>query len=122
MRRTVIACALFLPPLLTTAATPIDGWYSNAFGGYAYLPNNMDKTYKNVTYTDANYESEYNVGGSFGYKSNPMRYEGQVTYVSGMLDYVYENGIRERKAVGYARCGPPIAGRDRTEYERLVLR
>ncbi len=104
MRQTVIACALFLSPFVATAATPIDGWYSNAFGGYAYLPNNMDKTYKNVRYTDANYESEYDVGGSFGYKSNPMRYEGQVTYVNGMLDYVYENGIRERKAAGYANA------------------
>jgi opacity protein-like surface antigen len=101
VRRTLIACALLLTTLTAIAATPIDGWYSSAFAGYAYLPNNIDKTRNGITYTDANYESEYNVGGSFGYKSNPMRYEGQVTYINAMLNHVFENGLRDPRVAGY---------------------
>ncbi|MDF1646164.1 MAG: outer membrane beta-barrel protein [Legionellaceae bacterium] len=101
MRLTLIACVLLLTTVAAKAAIPIDGWYSSAFGGYAYLPNNINKTHDGITYTDANYESEYNAGGSFGYKSNPMRYEGQVTYISAMLNHVYENGTRDPRVAGY---------------------
>ncbi|MCH9689798.1 MAG: outer membrane beta-barrel protein [Gammaproteobacteria bacterium] len=101
MRRSTLAFSLLLTTSVAAAAIPIDGWYSNIFGGYAYLPNNMATSRSSVTYTDANYESEYNLGGSFGYKSNPMRYEGQVTYINAMLNHVYENGQRETLAAGY---------------------
>jgi len=101
VRQTVIASALLFTASAAIAATPIDGWYSSAFAGYAYLPNNVDKTRNGITYTDINYETEYNVGGSFGYKSNPMRYEGQVTYISALLDHVYENGSRDPRVAGY---------------------
>ncbi len=104
MRRTVIACTLVLSLSEATAAVPIDGWYSSAFGGYAYVPNNVNKTYNSITYTDANYNSEYNVGGSFGYKSNPMRYEGQVTYISAMLGHIYENGEKDPRIAGYSNA------------------
>ena len=92
---------LLLMASTTQSATPIDGWYSNVFAGYTYLPNNIDTTRGSITYTDANYESEYNVGGSFGFKSNPMRYEGQVTYINAMLNHVYENSIKQPKVAGY---------------------
>lgn len=84
------------------AAIPIDGWYSTAFGGYAYLPSNIDTSYNQIRYNDAVYDNQYNVGGSFGYKSNPMRYEGEVTYISGMLDHVNTNGVREPLVAGYS--------------------
>ena len=101
MRRSTLASTLLLTTSVATAAIPIDGWYSTVFGGYAYLPSNIATSRSNVTYTDANYESEYNAGGSFGYKSNPMRYEGQVTYINAMLNHVYENGQRETRVAGY---------------------
>jgi opacity protein-like surface antigen len=93
---------LLLVSSSANTATPIDGWYSNVFGGYAYVPNNIAKSRGGIMYTDANYESEYNAGGSFGYKSNPMRYEGQVTYVSAMLDHIAENNLRDPRVAGYA--------------------
>ncbi|MDX2346626.1 MAG: outer membrane beta-barrel protein [Legionella sp.] len=96
-----IACTLLLATSAAHAAIPIDGWYSNGFGGYAYVPNNIERTRNNIQYRDANYESEYNVGGSFGYKSNPMRYEGQMTYISAMLRHVAENGVRDPRVAGY---------------------
>jgi opacity protein-like surface antigen len=101
VRLTSFACVLLLITSAADAAVPIDGWYSSAFGGYAYLPNNIDRARNNIRYTDANYDSEYNVGGSFGYKSNPMRYEGQITYISAMLDHVSENGVRDPRVAGY---------------------
>lgn len=96
-----IICLLLLLPSYTDAATPIDGWYMQGFGGYAYLPSNIDRARYGVAYKSPTYESEYNAGGSFGYKSNPMRYEGQVTYISAMLDQVYENGTRDPRVAGY---------------------
>jgi opacity protein-like surface antigen len=100
VKYTTFAYALFLTSS-AHAAIPIDGWYSNVFGGYAYVPNNIERSRDGVAYTDANYESEYNVGGSFGYKSNPMRYEGQMTYISAMLDHISENGVRDPRVAGY---------------------
>lgn len=86
------------------AAEPIDGWYLTGFGGYAYFPNNVTKLYDGIVYDEANYESEYNAGGGFGYQSNPMRYEGQVTYLNGMLDNVFENGLKIDEAAGYTNA------------------
>jgi opacity protein-like surface antigen len=101
VKYTHFACALFLTSSVAHTAIPIDGWYTNVFGGYAYVPNNIETTHSGVTYTNANYESEYNVGGSFGYKSNPMRYEGQMTYVSAILNHISENGLRDTRVAGY---------------------
>lgn len=101
MRFVFITSVLLLAAPATQSATPIDGWYSNVFAGYAYLPNNISTTRGSITYTDANYESEYNAGGSFGFKSNPMRYEGQLTYINAMLNHVYENSLKQTKVAGY---------------------
>ena len=70
MKTTVFSAAL-LASSLTLAATPIDGWYATAFGGYTYMPNNLNVTYRGLTRTDASYNAGYNVGGQFGFKSNP---------------------------------------------------
>lgn len=101
MRFVVIACMLSVATSALYAATPIDGWYLKGFGGFAYLPNNINTSRNSIYYTDANYESEYNVGGGFGYKSNPMRYEGEVTYINAMLDHVSENGFSDPRVAGY---------------------
>lgn len=100
MKNLLITSVLLLTSPITHAATPIDGWYSSIFGGYAYVPNNIDTTRNSTTYTKANYQSEYNAGGSFGFKSNPMRYEGQVTYLNATLDHVYENGLKQTEISG----------------------
>ncbi len=97
----LIISLVFLTTPVTHASTPIDGWYSNVFAGYAYVPDNIDTTRGNITYTNAHYQSEYNAGGSFGFKSNPMRYEGQVTYLNATLNHVYENSLKQTKTSGH---------------------
>jgi opacity protein-like surface antigen len=101
VKLTPITLLFLLASSATTAATPIDGWYSSVFGGYAYLPNNLATSRNSIAYSNASYESEYNAGGSFGFKSNPMRYEAQVTYVNAMLDNVFENGQYDSLVAGY---------------------
>lgn len=81
---------------LSWAATPIDGWYSSVFGGYAYLPNNLNKTIQGRTWTDANYSSGYDLGGSLGYKSNPMRYEGELSYFNADLQHFKRSDLAQQ--------------------------
>lgn len=73
--------------VITNAATPIDGWYSSLFGGYTYIPNNLNKHVNGQLWTDARYTSGYDLGGSLGYKSNPMRYEGEFSYINAELSH-----------------------------------
>lgn len=93
--------AAILATGLTNAATPIDGWYASVFGGYTYLPGNVNKTTLGLTRTDAGYDAGYNAGGSLGYKSNPMRYEGQLTYLKANLDKFQINGVQQTGVTGY---------------------
>ena len=70
-------------PLTTMAAAPLptEGMYVNGFGGFTWLPSNDAKTGATLTYKN-NFTS-YNFGGALGYKSGPMRYEGQFIYLRG---------------------------------------
>jgi len=81
----IVAAALFMSGM-ASAATPIEGWYSTVFGGYAYLPNNLYITRADLLWNNANYKSGFDAGGSFGFKSTPMRYEGEVTYINAQLN------------------------------------
>lgn len=82
MRISVLSAAL-LASNVAMAATPINGWYTSVFGGYSYLPDNMDHSdpISNVLRNGAKFTSGYNAGGRIGYQSNPLRYEGEYTYV-----------------------------------------
>lgn len=70
------------------AATPFEGPYLNLFGGYAYVPNNINTAnFKNVTY-----QAGYDAGGSFGFKSGPIQYEAQFGYIYGAVkDFDFNN-------------------------------
>ncbi len=100
MRILFVSAAVFLNSM-AFAATPIDGWYSSVFGGYAYIPGNINKTKMGFTYNNANYQSGFDAGGNLGFKSNPMRYEGEITYLKATLNDVNINGIRQSKLDGY---------------------
>ena len=84
------------------AATPIDGWYGTVFGGYAYLPDNISNTRFGLTRTDANNQAGFDAGGSIGYKSNPIRYEGELTYINANIDHFRVNSVRQIAPRGYA--------------------
>ncbi len=84
------------------AATPIDGWYAGVFGGYAYVPNNVNNTSYGLTRSNASYKPGFDAGGSFGYKSHPMRYEGELTYLKANLKDFTINGVQQTNVGGYS--------------------
>ncbi|KTC65935.1 opacity protein-like surface antigen (plasmid) [Legionella adelaidensis] len=96
----LLASTALLASQFVFAAPPIDGWYASVFGGYAYIPNNVSKTINLLTYTDVNYESGWDTGGSFGYKSTPMRYEAELTYLTADVDHFRINNIRQANGSG----------------------
>ena len=83
--KSIICLMLLVFCSISRAATPIDGLYSNIFGGYVYLPGNVNHSYGSGTINAAAYQGGYEAGGSIGYKSNPMRYEGEVTYLKASI-------------------------------------
>lgn len=82
------------------AATPIDGWYSSVFGGYTYMPDNINITSPGLTLNRGAYDSGYHAGGRVGFKSNPLRYEAEVTYINAKLHDLDINGIRQAYVSG----------------------
>lgn len=99
MKRLVLP-ALFLCASHVHAAMAIDGWYSSVFGGYSYVPNNLSKINNNLSYTDANYNSGFNAGARLGYKSTPMRYEGEISYISSKIASLKINGAKTSNVRG----------------------
>ena len=108
MRIAFVSVAL-LATQIATAATPIDGWYSSLFGGLAYVPNNINKTYYGYTRNNASYENGYNAGGSLGFKNHPMRYEAEFTYISAQIDKFKINAIPQTGISGYSNAGLAMA-------------
>lgn len=82
------------------AATPIDGWYGSVFGGYTYMPDNLSNTTNGLTRTNASYDDGYHAGLRFGYKSNPLRYEGEFTYIQAELTNFSINNVGQQDIGG----------------------
>ena len=79
MKKTLLkAIALSAVCSSSVAATALNGPYATLFGGYAYIPNNVSTTH----FTNSHYESGYDAGFSFGYKSGPFTYDIQGTYLA----------------------------------------
>jgi len=102
--RIAFASAALLATQIVSAATPIPGWYSSVFGGYAYLPNNISNTQIGQVRTNASYNGGYDAGGSIGFKSEPMRYEGELTYIHAKLDRFNINNIPQTHVAGYGQA------------------
>ena len=85
---------------VSSAATPINGLYSTVFGGYAYLPSNINHNYNNSTLSNAKYQAGFEAGGAIGYKANPMRYEGDITYIQANINSFYLNNTRQTGTSG----------------------
>lgn len=87
---------------LSNAAAPINGWYAGVFGGIAYIPDNIAITKWGLRVAHPSYDNAWNAGGRIGYKSSPLRYEGELTYVKGYLSKFRINQARQLKPDGYA--------------------
>ncbi len=106
MRKTLVS-ALVLASNVLVAATPIDGFYSSAFGGYSMTPTfiNHAQTFN---------QGGYDAGLNFGYKSYPMRYEGEVSYYdSGVNAY----SINHRKQTGVRGYDQAVLGLANVYYD-----
>lgn len=77
------------------AATPIDGWYGGVLGGYTYMPDNISTSRYGFLRDRATYTSGYHAGINLGFKSTPLRYEAEVTYISADLSKYHINHIRQ---------------------------
>lgn len=99
----------FLITHIAHAATPIDGWYTSVFGGYTYLPNNINSPRGGVWHTDASYHAGYDAGGSLGFQSNALRYEGQFTYLNANVKGFQVNNVPRTGVTGYNDAAVALA-------------
>lgn len=93
----------------SVAAMPINGWYSGVFGGYAYVPSNVDKTTFGITRSNTTYQSGYDAGASLGFKSNPLRYEGEMTYLKANISDFKVNHTKAINPTGYSNAAVGLA-------------
>ena len=82
------------------AAAPLEGWYGNVFGGYSYWPDNISSNRFGLALDRAISKPGYNVGTRIGFKSTPLRYEGEFTFIQANLDHFYINDIRHSRING----------------------
>ena len=102
MRISLLSAAL-LATGIASAATPVDGWYTSVFGGYTYIPANIDSYTSIFVYRDrTGYKSGYNAGVRIGFQSNPLRYEAEYTYLRGNLKHFSINHIDQLGVSGYS--------------------
>lgn len=85
---------------IAQSAPPVDGWYTSAFGGYTFIPQNISivTPFNGVFYNNTSYHNGYNVGVRAGYQSNPIRYEVEYTYLTATTssfnaNFVPQTGI-----------------------------
>ncbi|AWN73701.1 outer membrane beta-barrel protein [Legionella anisa] len=83
---------------IAAAATPVNGWYSSAFGGYTHLNGNVSKNILGFQFDNVDYESGFNAGLRLGYQYNPMRYELEYTYLRAntqnfQVDFIDQIGV-----------------------------
>ncbi len=90
----VFISAALLVSSASIAATPINGWYSSLFGGYAYLPENVSVSTQGLALNSPSYKSGYHLGGRLGFKSTPLRYEAEVTYIDSDIEEFYLNNLK----------------------------
>ncbi len=99
MRFSLFSAAL-LASGMVAAAAPVDGMYTRVFGGYTYLPDNVSSSFEGLVRNHSSYNGGYNVGGAFGYQSNPLRYEVEYTYLSAGARRFYVNYIEQTGVSG----------------------
>ncbi len=110
MKRITFATVALLTTVAASGATPINGWYTSAFGGYTYVPGNIANTTNfGLPTTNAAFQSGFDAGGSLGFKSNPMRYEGELTYLKANLNHFNINGVSQTNPTGHINAALGLA-------------
>lgn len=101
MRITLLSAAL-LASGIASAATPVDGWYTSVFGGYTFVPDNVNNSSLGYLVDKSSFNDGYNMGGRVGYKSNPLRYEGEYTFIHASARYFHISRIGQTGVSGYS--------------------
>lgn len=97
----ILLPAVLLATGIASAATPVDGWYTSAFGGYAYFPDNISAfNSSGLLLNGTSYNGGYNVGGRIGYQSNPIRYELEYTYLFANSSFFNINNVQQTDIIG----------------------
>lgn len=103
--RLKVLSSLLLASGIASAAAPIDGWYSNLLGGFAWYPGNINVIPPEpVLWNHVRYHWGYNAGGAIGFKSNPLRYELQYTYTKAQDKTLSINQMPPLRHDGYSQA------------------
>lgn len=89
---------------IASAATPVNGWYSSVFGGYSHIPGNMRIYRNNLLFNNPSFNSGYHAGGRIGFKSNPLRYEAELSYISAKAKHFAVNSINQSGIRGHSQA------------------
>ena len=107
MKRVLFSIAL-LTSNIASASIAIDGWYISAFGGVSSLSSTIHTRFLGTLHSDDRYKLGYNAGGRIGYKSNPMRYEFEYTYVHANAKSFLLDGVEPINIGGQASAHIPM--------------
>jgi opacity protein-like surface antigen len=100
--RNRLFCAAVLASSISYAATPVDGWYTSAFGGYTFFPDNVHTyTPSGLFLNGSGYNDGYNAGGRVGYQSHPLRYELEYTFLHGNTAHFDLDYTEQTEATGF---------------------
>ena len=108
MRITLLS-AFLLASGITSAAAPIDGWYSSVFGGYTYIPGNVENYTFGYFLNNSSFNKGYNAGARVGFQSNPIRYEAEYTYLHANAKAFQFNNIQQDYVYGYTTANMIMA-------------
>lgn len=81
-------------------ATPVSGIYARAFGGVALIPGNVNTS----TYTNSKYRTGFDAGALLGYKSGPVHYGLEGTYIKANTNKFNFNGTTQVTTSGSSQA------------------
>lgn len=90
LKKTLFITALSLS-MISFAATPVSGPYIKGFAGLAGIPDNLNAS----GFSRPDYYDGYNVGGLMGYKSGPLHYNLEGTYIRGKVKHYQFNSVQQ---------------------------
>jgi opacity protein-like surface antigen len=102
MKMFLIAASLLTS--IAHAATPsMAGIPASSVVMLIYLAT-LIKTNAGVTRSNSSYQSGFDAGGNLGFKSNPLRYEGELSYIKANINKFNINHIEQTDPSGYSNA------------------
>lgn len=105
MKKMLFASVFLLLSHSTWAAVPIEGLYIEAFGGWTYLPDNINTIRDTFHFHNTRYQSGYNYGGKIGYKCAPFRFDAELSYLTAKVNRFQINTLQALHPNGNTQAG-----------------